>query len=110
VFFEAVQKQPERPWSVPDLAVLAGLSESRFRTLFRAAIRRTPRAYLIAVRMDHAASLLATASLTVKEVAATVGLDMSHFVRGFRRRFGVSPRAYRLGARGGALAGDSANE
>ena len=51
---------------------------------------------LIGRRLEAAARLLSTPSITVRNVAQQVGFHQSpHFARAFRRRYGVSPSTYR---------------
>ena len=72
------------------------LSESHLCHLFRREVGVSPHKFLNGVRLQHAAELLATTFLSVKEVMARVGFnDPSHFVREFGKKFGESPRAYR---------------
>ena len=52
--------------------------------------------YLREVRLNRAASLLASETLSIKEVWTQVGYnDASNFTHQFKERFGVSPRDYR---------------
>jgi AraC-like DNA-binding protein len=60
----------------------------------------TFRAHLGATRMQHAAELLASRSLTVSDVARRVNYPHAgQFAKAFRRHHGVTPRAFRAGAR-----------
>lgn len=60
------------------------------------------REHLTAVRMERAAELLATRSLTVREVAARVGYRQpAQFAKAFRRHHGVAPSGYRNARRFG---------
>jgi len=78
------------------LARHVNLSPSRLHSLFRRQLNTTPRALIMAKRMETAAELLRTTHLLVKEVAARVGIqDDSHFVRDFAKVYGLSPTAYR---------------
>ena len=64
------------------LARRVNLSPSRLHSLFQRHANTTPRAAILAKRMEKAAELLRTTHLLVKEVAAKVGIqDDSHFVR-----------------------------
>jgi len=52
--------------------------------------------HLRRARMEHAARLLETTFLTVKEVTFLSGFnDVSHFVRDFKKRYGVRPSTFR---------------
>ena len=62
----------------------------------------TFRDHLTGVRMRHAAELLATRSMTVREVAWRVGYRQpAQFAKAFRRHHGVSPSDWRAGVRHG---------
>jgi len=57
---------------------------------------RSPKEWIIDVRLMHAQKLLRTTDATVAEIAAQSGFDdSSYFGRLFRRRFGMSPRSFR---------------
>jgi AraC-like DNA-binding protein len=60
--------------------------------------------------MRRAAEMLATRSLTVREVAHRVGYRQpAQFAKAFRRHHGLAPSDFRaLGARQGALLRDAA--
>ena len=79
-----------------DIALLVGLSTSRVRHLFTAAIGLSPIHYLRLRRMQKAKVLLEETVFSVKEVMAKVGInDASHFVRDFRHHYGLTPKKYR---------------
>jgi anti-anti-sigma factor len=60
----------------------------------------TFRAELSAVRMQHAAELLQTSDLSVRDVAGRVGhRQAAQFANAFRRHHGMSPTAFRRAAR-----------
>lgn len=71
--------------------------------------KRTGRNYTELVqtrRLNQAAFLLSTTSLSVLEIALAVGYDnISYFHRLFRRKYQMSPRSYRLEQREGEGAG-----
>jgi AraC family transcriptional regulator, arabinose operon regulatory protein len=79
-----------------ELAEAAKISPSRLSHLFKAEMGLSPGQYLMSLRMQKAAKLLATSRLSVKQIMALVGYDnKSHFVRHFRRLFGQTPSEYR---------------
>ena len=91
-----VQQHLQDPLSVPQLARLINLSESRFRALFAAQTGLAPGRYVHRLRLRRARLLLERTFLSVKEVMALVGYnDPSHFARDFRREHDVAPSEVR---------------
>jgi transcriptional regulator GlxA family with amidase domain len=83
-----------QPVSLTMLAALAGLSVSRFATLFRQEVGISPHRYLCLVRVRHAQRLLRHGT-PPSVVATEVGFfDQSHLGRHFRRAVGVTPGDY----------------
>ena len=93
---EVLEEHPERPWTVEDLARLAGLSRTQFNRLFARQTGLSPVRFLIRVRVDRARQLLRESSLPVGRIAASLGYrDVFFFSRQFSRESGRSPQAYR---------------
>lgn len=87
---------PERHRTIADLALMAGLSPSRFAHLFREQTGRAPGAMQEEERMRLAREYLAFTRQPVESVAERVGYeDPYHFSRRFKACTGRSPRAYR---------------
>lgn len=96
----ALEEHPGRDWTVQELAAEAGLDRAYLSRLFRRNIGVAPMAYLISLRMERAAALLAGTSLGCGEIAVEVGYaDPNLFSRRFRARFGKSPSEYRAAVR-----------
>jgi AraC-like DNA-binding protein len=93
--------EPERRWTVTELASLAAVSRSVLDARFRDVLGQSPIRYLTQWRMHLAEDLLATTDLTVVSVAHRVGYDSEEaFSRAFKRARGLSPshwRAARVG-------------
>ena len=86
-----------RPLSLTKMARVAGLSPSRFRHKFKAEIGVTPTTYLQTIRLEKARRLLASNSLSVKEVKAAVGIQSdSYFTHRFKNTYGQTPSRLRL--------------
>ena len=82
--------------SMAEMAKLAGLSPTHFNRRFHQLLRMTPTAYLRAVRVQRARTLLATTTKRLAEIAALTGFtDQSHFTKRFRQTTGLTPDAYR---------------
>jgi len=83
------------PPSLPALARLAGLSESKLKRLFKQVFGDTLYNYYQTVRMREAAQLLKDQQLTVTEVGYQLGFkNLSHFTRIFERYIGSKPKKY----------------
>ena len=79
------------------MADIACLSLSQFKTLFKQQIGKTPGQYLTAIRMEKARALLTYSDMPVSIVAEQVGYgDLSAFSRRFSESFGQSPRTFQL--------------
>jgi transcriptional regulator GlxA family with amidase domain len=81
---------------VAALARRAGMSERTFARAFRDETGSTPAAYVEALRLEAARTLLETTDLTIAAVAAAVGLrGPERLHRAVRRRLGTTPDRYR---------------
>ena len=79
-----------------EMAAAAYLSPFHFARLFKKVTGMSPHAYLAALRLERAQTLLATTDLSITEVGARVGYaSPSHFAKAFRHATGLSPRAFR---------------
>ncbi|HVM52578.1 MAG TPA: AraC family transcriptional regulator [Acidimicrobiales bacterium] len=97
----AIHGQPERKWTVAELANHAAAAPSTLDARFREVLRRSPIRYLTDWRMHVAADLLASTRLTVFEIARRVGYDAEEaFSRAFKRARGTAPSAWRESVRG----------
>lgn len=92
----ALRAEPARAWRVAELAKLAGASRASLVRLFHAQTGTSPKRWLTAYRLEHAASLLQETDHTLAEVAKRVGYVTEFALsRAFKRRFGVAPALYR---------------
>ena len=104
---ELMRDDPRRNFTLSKMAESANLSPPYFCYLFKQITGVPPAKYLKSLRLEHAATLLTTTFLSVKEIVSRVGLtDESHFVRDFKRKFGLTPSEYRNSA---FLSSESAN-
>ena len=82
--------------SVAALAERADLSERSFARCFRREVGVTPAAYVEALRVEHARTLLEDGASSLEAVARASGFASAEVLRrAFHRRFGVGPAAYR---------------
>ncbi len=81
---------------VADLALEAGVSEVRLRSLFRQATGVSPMTFLQHRRLEHACRRLKQGNAAIHEIASESGFESKQFFyRVFRRRFGMTPQTYR---------------
>jgi len=81
--------------SLAALARLAGMSSRSFRRAFKTATGCSPGAYLLRLRIERAAQLLALPDANVTNAALDVGFDnSSYFAQQFRKVMNMTPRAY----------------
>jgi AraC-like DNA-binding protein len=91
-----LHSEPERKWTVADLAAGAAVSRSLLDERFRQVLGRSPIRYLTEWRMHLAEDLLATTETGVGAVARRVGYDSEvAFSRAFKRAHGQSPSSWR---------------
>ncbi len=87
--------QPERSWTVGELARSAGLSRSAFFDRFTRTVGLRPMEYLLAWRMAVAKDLLRGGRVGLDEVARRVGYaSASTFSTAFSRHVGQAPRRF----------------
>ncbi|MEZ5342203.1 MAG: helix-turn-helix domain-containing protein [Acidimicrobiales bacterium] len=89
-------KTPDRSLRVSDLAEAAGMSTDALERSMQRVLGVSPKQYIMRTRLERAASILATTSLSLTEVAAKCGYyDQSPFTRYFRDGVGMTPGDYR---------------
>ena len=92
----SVHEKIERPWTVGQLALVAGMSRSAFALRFKEIVGETPLDYLTQWRVYRAAVLLKEGDLKLTEIAKAVGYDSDgSFNKTFKRIMGVTPGEYR---------------
>ncbi|ENM3806847.1 helix-turn-helix transcriptional regulator [Vibrio cholerae] len=88
---EAIHANPDTPWTIADLAKLAGMSRSQFAARFHHVIGQPPLSYVTESRLLLAQQLL-LAGQPVKLIALEVGYSGGvAFSRAFERQFGCTP-------------------
>lgn len=85
-----------RNYGVETIASELNMSESTFRRRLLAVAGETPKAYISAIQMQKASSLLTTRhDLSISDVAMQCGFEeASSFTRAFKRVYGVAPSQY----------------
>ena len=96
----AVEANPSMDWTVAVMAGKVGVSASRLHAIFQETFEKSPREWLIELRLDLVCRLLANTDLPIAELAYRSGYsDQSALTRAMRKAMGLTPAAYRRQAR-----------
>ncbi|AEE96724.1 helix-turn-helix transcriptional regulator [Mahella australiensis] len=80
------------------MADAVGLSERRFREVFKSIVGQQPKKFIESIRLDTAEELLKNTPLSINEIAFRLGYcSPFHFSKAFREAYGVSPSQFRRG-------------
>lgn len=92
----AIHAQPDHPWTLEQLARVAGVSRTVFAQRFRALVGSTAMDYLTRWRMLLAADRLRQGGEKVSSIAFSLGYESeSSFSAAFKRTMSCSPTQYR---------------
>lgn len=81
---------------VADLADAAGMSTDRLERAMQRTLGVSPKQYVLRLRAERAAELLATTDRSIADIAATCGyFDQSQLGRQFRTHIGTTPTDFR---------------
>jgi AraC-like DNA-binding protein len=96
---EAIALQPERKWTLGDLAGLACLSPCHLAHVFRAEVGAPVYQYVLRSRLARALEAVLESDAGLTAIALENGFTShSHFTARFRALFGLTPAALRAGA------------
>jgi AraC-like DNA-binding protein len=94
----AIHEEPQREWSLEELASISSMSRSAFASAFREVIGVTPGAYLQSYRIRLAQKAL-LAGKSLKHIAIDVGYGSEAALsRAFKAQSGKSPREWKHSA------------
>ncbi|MFT7773767.1 cupin domain-containing protein [Roseateles sp.] len=94
---QALLEEPQRPWTVDDMARRVHLSRAALFRHFQAACGQSPLQFVQLLRMQTASRLLARGQ-TIARVASAVGYEsVPAFSRAFKRVLGQQPGAWQRG-------------
>ncbi|MEL7025502.1 MAG: helix-turn-helix domain-containing protein [Pseudomonadota bacterium] len=93
---EFVRANYARDITVTEIAEAAHLSLSALERRFKKHLKKTPRQFLVEVRLEQARRLLVESTMPIAEVAFASGFsDHSYFSQQFRRFWGMLPSVFR---------------
>jgi AraC family transcriptional activator of mtrCDE len=99
----AMFTDPARPWNLPDLAGLCGMSRATFMRHFQDKLGRSASEMLTDIRMSRAANELKKPAMSTEAVADSVGYrSVAAFRRAFTDKIGMTPGQWRSQACDGA--------
>lgn len=94
--WRAVDADLARPWTLEDLATLAGISTEHLRRLCRMQHGCSPMRQVTRLRMQRALQRLTHTDQTIEAIAREAGYENAFaFSTAFRRNLGVSPSDFR---------------
>jgi AraC-like DNA-binding protein len=83
------------PPALSELAIIASMSETKLKQLFKQTFGDTIYNYYQKARMEEAAFLLKQAKHSVSEVGYELGFsNLSHFSRLFEKQYGITPKKF----------------
>jgi len=92
-----IEDNMAQPIRIPDLAAMAGMSESHFRRRFKAAFGVSAQDFILRTRLLAASRMIANSADPFSVISLRCGFsDQSYFTRQFARFFGHPPKRYRL--------------
>jgi len=87
-----VKESVQPPPTIPQLAKIAAMSETRLKTNFKKIYGSNIYAYYQRNRMRKAREMLLTGNFSVKEVGMDIGYsNLSHFTMAFKKEFNILP-------------------
>jgi AraC-like DNA-binding protein len=91
----AMHAEPERPWTLQEIAHHIGMSRTNFAVKFKKTVGLSPIDYLTRWRMLLAGDRLANSQQSIAAIASSLGYESeSAFGTAFKRVMGCSPRQY----------------
>lgn len=99
-----LDRSPEAPLSLGDIARAAFVTPEHLCRLFKTATGISPGETVRLLRLDRSVTLLCRSNFTVAEIATLCGFASPfHFSRRFKEAFGQSPRALRAAVASGEI-------
>lgn len=92
----ALFQEPEKPWTLPELAALCNMSRATFARHFQESMGRSASDMLTDIRMTLAANALRKPSASVYAVSEAVGYQSeAAFQRAFKQHMGMTPARWK---------------
>jgi len=93
---EYISANPESNYTLPELALKFGVSETYLKAVFKYVYKVSVAAYASQNRLEYAKRLLLETDLSITVIAGKIGYaNQSKFSRAFKKQFNQLPSAYR---------------
>ena len=94
---DLIRQNPDKTFTVCELAGKAGLSQTHFINLFRKKTGLPPVKFQIECRIQRAKEILLESKQTISDIALQLGFNShQHFTDTFSRIVGIPPSRFRL--------------
>lgn len=92
---EIFLRHPEKDWTLQKMSVLCGYSVSRFSALYTEHFGCSPKADIIAARIEQSKQMLHYSGLSITEISERCGFhSIYYFSKYFKEAVGLSPSEY----------------
>ncbi len=93
---EQIIVNPDKNWTINELAESAHLSPAYFQVLYKRTFGTTCINDVIGARVSHAKELLLSTNYSVNEISKLLGYsEVYHFIRQFKKSVGLTPGTFR---------------
>jgi AraC-like DNA-binding protein len=95
-FSAIILKNPEKEYSLEELSLQSGLTQSKLQEGFKFLYKRTVTEYIRHVRLESARDLIRTTDLNISQIVYTIGLSSrSYFSKIFKEKYDITPNQFK---------------
>jgi AraC-like DNA-binding protein len=92
----SILKNPEKEYSLEELSLQSGLTQSKLQEGFKFLYNRTVTEYIRHVRLESARDLIRTTDLNISQIVYTIGFSSrSYFSKVFREKYDITPNQFK---------------
>jgi len=92
-----IESNPFNLCSIEELAKMCGLSSGGFRRIFKQYTGKSPKEYILDIKISTAKRLLEESNMSVSRIAEILNFDTTaYFSRFFKKKTQISPKEYRI--------------
>ena len=95
-FSKIILKNPEKDYSLEELSLQSGLTQSKLQDGFKFLYNRTVTEYIRHVRLESARDLIRNTDLNISQIVYTIGFSSrSYFSKIFREKYDITPNQFK---------------